>query len=280
MADERRVALVTGGPGGLGRAMTWKLIDRGMRVAIADVRGEAAEAFADEIRRARNDAEVLPITLDVGDLAACAAAVERVSGHWSSVNILINNAGRGMEMIRRDYHRTAIDSAAELTPEMLLGFYHVNALGPFALMRAVLPAIRAARWGRIINVTTSLDTMLRPGFVAYGSTKAALEATSAILAKELAGTGVTVNVVVPGGPTNTGFVPLDAGYDRKAMLQPDVVQGPIDWLVTRAADHVTGMRFIGHYWDRTLPPDEAARRGGDPIGWPDAGRKGVWPTPS
>ncbi|MSO76381.1 MAG: SDR family oxidoreductase [Alphaproteobacteria bacterium] len=278
MADERRVALVTGGPGGLGRAMIGKLVERGTRVAIADVRGPAAEAFADEIRRARNDADVLPLTLDVGDLAACGEAVERVRGHWGALNILINNAGRGMEMIRRDYHVTAIDSGAELTPEMLLGFYRVNALGPFALMRAALPGMRAAGWGRIINVTTSLDTMLRPGYVAYGSTKAALESTSAILAKELAGTGITVNVVVPGGPTNTGFVPMDAGYDRAAMLQPDVMQGPIDWLVTRAADHVTGMRFIGHFWDRSLPPEEAARRAGDPIGWPDAGRKGVWPT--
>ena len=96
------------------------------------------------------------------------------------------------------------------------------------------------KWGRIVNVTTSLGTMIREGSPTYGPSKAALEAFSAIMAKDLAGTGVTVNVLVPGGVTNTGMVPLEAGYDRAEMVQPVVMAPPLNWLVSDAAGGVTG----------------------------------------
>jgi NAD(P)-dependent dehydrogenase (short-subunit alcohol dehydrogenase family) len=76
------------------------------------------------------------------------------------------------------------------------------------------------KWGRIVNVTTSLGTMIREGSPTYGPSKAALEAFSAIMAKDLTGTGVPVNLLVPGGVTITGMVPLEAGYDRAEMIQP------------------------------------------------------------
>ena len=95
---------------------------------------------------------------------------------------------------------------------------------------------------------------------AYGPSKAALEALSAIVAKDLDGTGVTVNVLVPGGITNTPMISDEAGFDRATMIQPEVMVPPLLWLVSDAAAKVTGRRFLGVHWDPTLSPEEAARQ--------------------
>ena len=87
------------------------------------------------------------------------------------------------------------------------------------------------------------------------------------MAKDLAGTGVTVNVLVPGGVTNTGMVPLEAGYDRAEMIQPAVMALPLNWLVSDAAGGVTGRRFLAVHWDPSLPPEEAAAKAGAPVAW-------------
>src|SRR5438874_9202194 len=109
--------------------------------------------------------------------------------------------------------------------------------------------MRERNWGRIVNVTTSLGTMIRSGSPTYGPWKAALEAVSAIMAKDLEGSGVTVNVLVPGGVTNTGMVPQQAGFDRAQMIQPEAMAPPLVWLVSDAAGGVTGHRFLAVHWD-------------------------------
>ena len=102
------------------------------------------------------------------------------------------------------------------------------------------PITRAVRYmlarkaGRIITVTTSLGTMVRAGYLLYGASKAAAEAAMAVLSNDLVGTGVTANVLVPGGVTNTPLVGDDAG-DRDRMLQPDVMVPPLLYLVSRGA---------------------------------------------
>src|SRR3546814_16177817 len=100
--------------------------------------------------------------------------------------------------------------------------------------------MRRSKWGRIINVTTSLDNMLRPGMVGYGGSKAALEAHTAIMAGDLSGTGVTANVLVPGGPENTAAVPLEAGFARAQLTQPEDMVTPTLWLFSQEADMVPG----------------------------------------
>ena len=123
---------------------------------------------------------------------------------------------------------------------------HTNA--PMALSRALVHDMMRQRWGRIVNVTTSLGTMIRDGSPTYGPSKAALEAFSAIMAKDLAGTGVTVNVMVPGGLTNTGMIPDEVPYAREDMIQPEVMVPPLTWLVSETASGVTGRRFLGVDW--------------------------------
>jgi NAD(P)-dependent dehydrogenase (short-subunit alcohol dehydrogenase family) len=135
-------------------------------------------------------------------------------------------------------------------------------------------------WGRIINVTTSLGTMLNAGSPTYGPSKAALEALSAIMAKDLGGTGVTVNVLVPGGITNTPMISDEAGFDRATMIQPEVMVPPLLWLVSDAAAKVTGRRFLGVHWDPALPPEQAAEKAGAPVAWTSIATMPIRPSRS
>jgi NAD(P)-dependent dehydrogenase (short-subunit alcohol dehydrogenase family) len=134
-------------------------------------------------------------------------------------------------------------------------------------------------WGRIVNVTTSLGTMLNAGSPTYGPSKAALEAPSAIMAKDLDGTGVTVNVLVPGGITNTPMA-SESGLDRAKMIQPEVMAPPLVWLVSDAAGKVTGRRFLGVHWDPTLPPEEAAEKAGALVAWTSIATMPITPSRS
>jgi NAD(P)-dependent dehydrogenase (short-subunit alcohol dehydrogenase family) len=128
--------------------------------------------------------------------------------------------------------------------------------------------MRANNWGRIINVTTSFDTMLAGGLSAYGAAKSALEASTASWAKDLAGTGITCNILVPGGPTDTAFFPDGAPKPPK-LIDPQVMAVPVVWLASPASDGITGQRFIARDWDTRLPPAEAAARVRAPAGWPN-----------
>jgi NAD(P)-dependent dehydrogenase (short-subunit alcohol dehydrogenase family) len=129
----------------------------------------------------------------------------------------------------------------EITPDQWRRFVAVHTTAPLALTNAVVPEMMRQGWGRIVNVTTSLGTMLNAGSPTYGPSKAALEALSAIMAKDLDGTGVTVNVLVPG---NTPMISDEAGFDRAKLIQPTVMAPPLIWVVSDAASKVTGRRFL------------------------------------
>jgi NAD(P)-dependent dehydrogenase (short-subunit alcohol dehydrogenase family) len=123
----------------------------------------------------------------------------------------------------------------EITPDQWRRFVAVHTTAPWALANAVVPEMMRQGWGRIVNVTTSLGAMLNAGSPTYGPSKAALEALSAIMAKDLDGTGVTVNVLVPGGVTDTPMISDEAGFDRGKLIQPGVMVAPLLWLVSDAA---------------------------------------------
>jgi NAD(P)-dependent dehydrogenase (short-subunit alcohol dehydrogenase family) len=139
-----------------------------------------------------------------------------------------------------------------------------------------VPHMLKAGRGRIVTVTTSLGTMVREGYLLYGASKAATEAAMAVLAADLAGTGVTCNVLVPGGVTNTPLVGPNAG-DRDRMLQPPIMVPPLLWLVSDAAAQVSAKRFIAADWDVSLPPAQAAERAGAPIAWLGIARMPIEP---
>ena len=103
---------------------------------------------------------------------------------------------------------------------------------PLILVRAALPDMKQRGFGRVINNTTSYVTMLR--VLPYGAAKATLESTSAVWAKELDGSGITVNVLVPGGPTDTPLIADESGWPRDKMLRPEIMGPPTVWLFGRS----------------------------------------------
>ena len=268
-----RSAIITGGAGGLGLAMARGLLADGHRVALIDNDGDAIARAPDALRGAGG--ESLGVVADVADEAAVAAAVATVTEAFGPVEVLVNNAGIGPSSIRPDAERR-LPGVAEVTPELWARFFAVNLTGSMLMLRAVVAGMQAGGWGRVINNTTSFFTMLR--VLPYGATKAALESASAVWAKELDGSGVTVNVVVPGGPTDTAFISDDAGIDRAKMLRPEVMAPPLRWLASDDSATTTGQRFVAALWDADLPAQEAADKSATPIGWPElAAGTVIWP---
>jgi NAD(P)-dependent dehydrogenase (short-subunit alcohol dehydrogenase family) len=152
-------------------------------------------------------------------------------------------------------------------------FFAINVRAPMLVTRAALAGMKRRRWGRIINNTTSFRTMLR--VLPYGATKSALESMSAVWASEQ-GTGIAVNVLIPGGSTDTPFIADGAGWPRDRMLRPQIMGPPACWLASEESGAMTGQRIIAARWDVSLPGLEAAKRAARPIGWPELAADAVW----
>lgn len=89
--------------------------------------------------------------------------------------------------------------------------------------------------------------------------------------------GVTANVLVPGGASDTNILPPDTPYDRALLIRPDVMQDPVVWLASEESDGINGRRFIAREWDESLPIDERLAKAGAPAAWPQLGRQSVAP---
>ena len=163
----------------------------------------------------------------------------------------------------------------EVSPEEWDRVVSVNSNGPFYMTRSVVPHMIKQKWGRIIGVTTSMNTMYREGATPYGPSKAAHEAMIAMAARELEGTGVTVNVLVPGGMANTDLIPDNTTHSRDYMIQPSVMQKPVVWLASEESEGITGKRFIGYYWDDSLPITERLEKSSAPAAWPQLGSQAI-----
>jgi NAD(P)-dependent dehydrogenase (short-subunit alcohol dehydrogenase family) len=266
MSEQQRVAIVTGAAGGIGRELVLGLLGNAIKVAAVDRTAPGLAQVAQAAQQRQQGANLMTIEADLARDDAIDEIIAKACGRFGVVDILVNNAGVGQATMRTDNRQRPI-KFWEVTPEQWKLFVAVHNNAPMALSRALVHDMMRQKWGRIVNITTSLGTMIREGSPTYGPSKAALEAFSAIMAKDLAGTGVTVNVLVPGGVTNTPMVPLEAGYDRAEMIQPAVMAPPLNWLVSDASGGVTGRRFLAVHWDPSLPPEEAAEKAGAPVAW-------------
>lgn len=271
-----RCAIVTGGGRGLGRVMALALARDGADVFITGAR--QPDELADTLEALRaTGVRAGQAVADVSDEGACrevAAAAEALFGH---VDILINNAARGGAEQRADYRVDRQPRFWEAEPDGFARMVATNMVGPFLMTRAVLPGMLARGHGRIVNISTSRSTMLWSGGGPYGPCKAALEASSRIWAKELEGSGITVNVLLPGRPCDTALIPggpvgsraIDyrpgsepAGREGNVpgLLPPWIMGPPVAWIASDAAAGVTGRRFVARDWDDALPPADAADR--------------------
>jgi NAD(P)-dependent dehydrogenase (short-subunit alcohol dehydrogenase family) len=272
---EGKVAIVTGAGRGLGRAMTLGLLAAGARVAAVELDAEALE----DMRAVAEDTQAGERLLDIaGDVTYDSAApkIVRVAiERFGRIDVLVNNAGISTGLIRGGEQVTG--KLWETTPEEFRRVIEVNVIAAFLMTRAVLPTMLVQHWGRVINVTTSLDTMWRSLMQPYGGSKAANEALLCALAQELEGTGVTANVLVPGGAVDTRLVPRSMAPDRSVLIPPEVMVPPLLWLCSAASDGVTGQRFIAMRWDKSLQPAEAAKKAGAPAAWQQLGRQAIMP---
>jgi len=266
-----RVVFLTGAAGGIGKAMTDALLAAGHSVAAVDRDAGALERLAALHSDAKD--RLHPIAADLGTPAGCDSAIAAARARFGAIEAVINNAGVGMSSVRPDAE-VRTPTIEELTPDIWDRFMAIFARAPIALVRATLPDMKRSGFGRIINNTTSYVTMLR--VLPYGAVKAAQEALSAVWAKELDGSGITVNVLVPGGPTDTPFIADETGWPRDKMLRPEIMGAPTAWLVSDEAGGFNGKRITAARWDASLAPAEAAARASRAIGWPELAADAVW----
>ena len=265
---EGRVAIVTGAARGIGKAIAHALTRAGAHVLYADMDGGATGAATREVAGQPGCGRVLGVPCDITNPADCERTVNEAVRLFGSLDIVVNNAGKGPVHLERS-PRTKSLKFYEADPMVWREILMTNVVGTFFMSHFAAPhLIKAGNKGRIINVTTSLNTMQRRNNSPYGVSKVAIEAETLIWSKDLEGTGVTVNTVLPGGATNTDFL-SDMGRQAaqktgRVVLEPEIIVPPVLWLASDEAAHVTGQRFVGKDWDHALPMAEAAQKAREP----------------
>lgn len=261
----RRVAIVTGGLRGLGRSMAIGLAEWGC--AVIAVGHLPEDADGPPVHPA-----VHAVVADLRDPAACDDVVAEAAARFGPADILVNNAGLTFTTIWPDlYRRKERPKFWEGTDQMVTAVMMTNYVAADQMARRVAPGMVARGWGRIVNVTTKLDTMNRAGTCPYGASKAALEMASEVWAKECAGTGMTVNIVNPGAGANTPGIAEEmkawsAAGTIERLVEPDDMVPPLLFVVSELADAVNGFRFDAKTWDTNKSPADAARACARPAG--------------
>ena len=233
---EGRVAVVTGGSRGIGRAIAELLAERGAAVGIAfREREEPAREFEEKVRTSGGRAWAG--RCDVADEKSVAAFFEQAVKELGPVDILVNNAG-----LTRDAH------IALLGQPQWQQVMQVNLDGVYHCVRAVVRGMLLRRWGRIINVSSPSARMPLPGQSAYAASKAGLEGLTRALSRDLAGKGVLVNAVSP-GLIETEMLDTMSEAAREAHLRavavgrlgtPREVAALVAFLASGASSYVTG----------------------------------------
>ncbi|MEM7546612.1 MAG: SDR family oxidoreductase [Pseudomonadota bacterium] len=253
-----RVVLITGGSRGLGREMALALAEAGAHIAITGAApSDALEDTRAEIERLT---AVLSIPANVADPIASASAVAKTVERFGRLDVLINNAGLGMRLISETFN-TVPTKFWEADTDAWSRIVDTNVNGPFLTARAAVPQMLGQGFGKVINISTSDITMVRNGYSPYGPAKAFLEAASRVWAADLAGTGIDVNVLLPGGATDTDLLPPSP--DKKGadgnLLSPRIMRDPVRWLASDASNGITGARFIARLWPSAGVAPGAAR---------------------
>lgn len=236
MTKPDRVAFVTGGAGGIGAAVCRALVSDGRRVAVADLSQEACNVIAKEI-------DGVGIRLDVRDPDSVSAALEQARAVLGDPEIIVNVAGwdEQMPFLKTD----------EAFTEKVM---QVNLYGPIRLLRAALPAMVAARWGRVVNVASDAGRVGSSNEAVYSGAKGGLIAFTKTIAREFARYEITSNSVCP-GPTDTPLIrrmiaeqpdadkviaAMTRAVPMRRMGQPEDVGAAVAFMASESAGHITG----------------------------------------
>ncbi len=207
----QRVALVTGGAQGIGRATCQRLAREGACVAVADVNQQTGAAAAEELRNQGLAAEYVP--LDVRDEASIARAVATVVDRWQRIDVLVNNASV--------FVFAGVDATQEQWDEIL----QVNVRGMALVAKHVVPVMQRQGRGAIVNLGSISSFIAQPGFLTYNTTKAAVTGLTRCMALDLAGDGIRVNAVCPG----TVWTPIVERLTREQGLDRQAADRHADW---------------------------------------------------
>ena len=227
--------------------MAEALTEAGARVVVTGRDRARPEAVAAQL-----GAGAVGIELDVRDQESVQTAVADAYRLLGSIDALINNAGIGMRTVNPRF-LTEPQPFWEVSPAGFRDVIETKVTGTFLLARAVVPRMLEAGGGRVINISMNEQTMTRRGFVPYGPSGAAVEALSRVMAADLAGSSVTVNILLPGGATATGMIPDDVSPEiRAGLLDPAVMGPPIVWLASDEATSVHDQRIVATDFDDWL----------------------------
>ena len=233
---EARVALVTGGAGGIGAAICRALAEAGHRVAVADLSEQAGSQLAREI-------DGLALALDVTDASSVGAALARTHDALGPPDVCVSCAGW-------DEPRPFVDTDEAFTERVI----DVNLTGPMRVARALVPGMIERRWGRVIQISSDAGRVGSSLEVVYSGAKGGLIAFTKALAREVARYGITANAICP-GPTETGLlkdmVAANESFDRviqsmhrgiplRRLGQPEDIAPAVAFLASEQASYITG----------------------------------------
>ncbi len=260
-----RSVIVTGGGRGLGKEMALALIEAGANVMITAANNK------DELQQvealASGPGKLAISIANASNFADCERLRDETLAAFGSLHALVNNAGRGMRLVSETF-TTEPCLFWKTDPAQWQEIINCNVNGPFNMARAVTPHFVDQNFGKIINISTSLQTMVRTGYSPYGPSKTALEAMSRVWAEDLKNTQVTVNVLLPGGATDTALLP-DMPDKRGAdgnLLSPDIMREPILWLCADESNGHSAERYIAKLWQPANDPQLAAVAARDNVG--------------
>lgn len=238
-----RVVLVTGGSQGIGRAVAIQMGREGARVALTYRHERAkAEEVASAIESAGSQAMCIPMDLEALDTVRDAAAA--ATSRWGGVDVLVNNAVFWGD--RKPWEMPLFEHVPQAEWQQI---FRANFEGAYAAIQAVLPSMRARRWGRIVSISSGVALDGVPGGGAYGAAKAGLHGLTNTLARELGPAGILVNVVVPGATLTehmTAALPpaireqRENAYPIRRLLPPEEVAPTVVFLCSALNTAVTG----------------------------------------
>ena len=246
-------ALVTGGSSGLGYEMAKELLSRGATVVITARREDRLFRAEKSLKDMGYDVHAL--LMDVRDELSVEQVYQWFHGNFDHLDMLVNNAGiganaPGMEDLPVGY------KFYEIPVSSVKAVLETNLLGHFLVSSKFLPMMVERKKGSIVYVSTSTATITRPGQIPYGPSKAGAEAMSAIMAAELREYGIAVNIICPGGVTDTDMASEQMKRSFKenkvSLLPPSVLNRTIAFLASSASSGITGEKIVGKEFDQWL----------------------------
>lgn len=234
-----KVALVTGAAAGIGAACAKRLAKEGIAVGVLDLDEARCADTVAAIKDARGDA--IALGADVSKRDQVFAAVQKLRDTFGPITILVNNAGV-----------TDFTPFEEVTDELWDFVYAVNVRGPMIMTQAVLPDMKAAHWGRIVNISSSSAQTGAINMITYSSSKGAVVTMTRSMAQEFGPLGITVNNIPPGSVMGT--IMSEANRDKfqipsevllstlpvRRMGEPEDIANACAWLCNDASGYVTG----------------------------------------